>query len=220
MTTPYSRFVSLALLLLGSIFAALPAHAQPGRCVKRPPGELLAAFVREHRTPPGESPGPSWEVSQVLAYPETYPRADLQIFLQGLEQLALTGDSPRLRAAAALSLSLPGSRRKPNPVRGTAGRLARIYRQASDPHVRGVIVSAMADLAERTEALAFLERIATQSPEEADFPGAASMSLGTLVAMDTEGRAVLRRLHETGAVRDPEARHSLAVLASREYRIN
>jgi hypothetical protein len=75
------------------------------------------------------------------------------------------------------------------------------------------------DLAERKKALVFLERIAAQGPDNADFPAAASRALGTLVLMGDKGRALLKRLHETGAVRDPEARMELATLAQRGFRL-
>ncbi len=160
------------------------------------------------------------DVAHVLTYPDDYLSADLELFLRGLEEIALTGESSRLRASAAFSLSFPGSRRKPHPVPGTVRRLERIYRRSNDPAVRGVVVASMADVAEGDKALVFLEGIATEVPVHADSPGSASRALGTLVAMDEDGRTVLKRLHETQAVRDPEARHELSVLADRGYRID
>jgi hypothetical protein len=82
-----------------------------------------------------------------------------------------------------------------------------------------MVVVGMADLVERTKALEFLETIAIQEPAKADFPGAASRALGSLVAMDGEGRAVLQRLYETGAVHDPNAKLELSNLAKQDFRL-
>jgi hypothetical protein len=211
------RLVSFGILLLGATVTPQPLDAQKPYRVTRTPGELISAFAREYQTPSGPTSGAGLDIAHVLTYPDQYPAADLESFLAGLEQVALTGDSSRLRASAAFSLSLPGSRRKPHPVPATMARLERIYYASKDPAVRGVVVTAMADQAERQEALRFLERLAVQ--EKPDFPAAASRALATLVAMDAEGRVVLKRLHESGAVREPEARHQLTLLASRGYRI-
>jgi hypothetical protein len=82
-----------------------------------------------------------------------------------------------------------------------------------------MVVVAMADLVERQKAFGFLERIAVQGPENSDFPGAARRALGTLVAMGDEGRVVLKRLYDSGAVRDPEAKMELATLAKQGFRL-
>ena len=210
------RSASLAVLLLGTALSALPANAQERHRITRTPGELISALVREKQTPGGYDPA-SHDITVVLTHRSDYPAPYVEAILRGLEQLALTGDSPDLRRSVVLWLAIPGSRRSTHPVPGTVARLARLYRR--DPAVRGVVVSAMADLAERQEALAFLERIAVQAPEDADFPESAGRALATLVAMGDEGRAVLKRLHDTRAVRDLQARYELSVLASRGYRI-
>jgi hypothetical protein len=190
------------------------------RQVDRSPSELLSAFEREYQTPKGPTSGVGRDIAQVITYPETYPPNDLTVFVNGLEHLALNGtSSSRARASAVMTLSLLGSRRKSHPVRGITDRLERIYQQTKDPTVRGMVVVGMSDVVERAKALRLLERIALQHPEKSDFPGAASRALGSLVAMDDEGRAVLRRLHETGAVRDPGAKLELANLAKQDFRL-
>lgn len=217
--TAYIRTLSLAVLLIGAMLAPESVGAQKPHHVTRTPDELLAAFAREYQTSSGPTHGAAFDVAHVLTYPRDYPAADLKIFLRGLEQLALTGDSSRLRVSATFNLSLPGSLRKPHPVMGTMARLERIYERSNDPAVRGMVVVAMSDLAERQKALVFLERIARQGPEGADFPAAPSRALGSLVAMGDEGRAVLKRLHETAAVRDPEAKLELATLSKQDFRV-
>jgi hypothetical protein len=82
-----------------------------------------------------------------------------------------------------------------------------------------MVVVGVADVAERSKAPGFLERIAAQGPANSDFPGAATRALSSLVAMDEAGRAVLKRLHDTGALRDPEARMELATLAEHGFSV-
>lgn len=216
---PRLRGIAPALVLLGATLISTSLAAQKPHRVTRSPGELVAAFAREYQTPSGPTAGLGGDVAHVLTYPEDYPAAELEVFMRGLEQLALKGGSSRLRTSSSFSLSQLGSRRKPHPVAGTMARLVRIYQRSSDPAVRGIIVVSLNDVAERQEALLFLERIAAQVPEKADFPAASSRALGTLVLMGDEGRVVLKRLHETGSVRDPEARMELATLAKQGFRL-
>jgi hypothetical protein len=213
--TSYRLSVSLGLLLLAEALLAAPSvNAQRPHHISSTPAQLLAAFVRAHET---SEPNAGYDLTRVLGDHTNYPAGDVESLLRGLEQLALKGASSRLRAEAALNVALPGSRRSARPIPGILGRLQGIYHSSSDRLVRSVIVAAMAEQAERPQALAFLERLAVQ--ERGDFPGSASQALGTLVAMDEEGRTVLRRLHKTGSVRDPKARSELTVMASRGYRL-
>jgi hypothetical protein len=190
-----------------------------GRQVHRAPNELLAAFEREYQTSKGPTSPIGRDIAQVVSHPETYAASNLAVFVRGLEQIALKGSSSRIRASAVMNLALLGSRRKSHPVNGTVDRLRQIYQQTKDPSVRSMVVVGMADVANRAEAVRFLELIAVQNGEKSDFPGAPSRALGSLVAMDDEGRAALQRLHHTGAVRDPEARMELATLAKQGFRV-
>lgn len=180
----------------------------------RDPGELVAAYVREHQSHQARSAA-FGHLVHVLTHHADYPPADLEKLLGGLEQVALTGEPQRLRAEAALALAIPGSRGAIHPI-GTFPRLGRVYRQSTDPLVRSALVRAMGDLAERGEAVLFLERVAKQEP--ADFPDAQKRAIASLLKMDAEGRAVLKRLHETNAVRNPDAKLTLAYLAKQGYR--
>jgi hypothetical protein len=205
-------------LLVAAALIPSAIHAQTPHRVTRTPAELVAAFEGDFQA--GTPSAARGDVAHVLAHPDDYAPADLDRFLQGLEQLAMTGSSSRLRASAAISLSLPGSRRQPHPVRVTFARLKRIYLDLGDPLVRAVAVGAMADVVERQEALVFLEQLATKGPGDPDFPHSVRWALRTLPAMNAEGRVVLKRLHESHAVRDQEARHGLSVLAGRGYQSN
>jgi HEAT repeat protein len=210
------RFALAGVALLVAVLSVAPASAQSRHRVTRDPAELLAAYVRERQTP-NAKPSASLDLTHVLTYHSDYPTADVQSLLQGLEQLALTATPPRLRAEAAFRLSIPGSHRTSRPLPGMFARLERVYRASSDPLVRSVVVDAMGDLADRREAVAFLEQVAAQHPPA--FAGAAGRAMASLLTMGDEGRAGLKRLHETGAVRDPEAKGDLATLAKHGYRV-
>lgn len=212
------RFLVLSLALIGVSLAAPETQAQIRPHVTLTPEELLSAFVRESQLPPGTSSTASLMLTAVLIHYPDYPAAYVEALLRGLERIALTADSSRLRRSAVLHLTTPSGRRTARPMAGAVARLERVYRVTADPMVRGVVVIGMGMLAaERPAATAFLERLAVQ--KDAEFPGSAESALQALVALEDEGRIVLRRLHETGAVQDPEARHQLSVLASRGYRL-
>jgi hypothetical protein len=193
--------------------------AQQGREVHRSPDELLAAFNGEYQTPHGPVTAVGRDIAQVITHPETYNPKDLTRFVDGLERLALKGVSEPVRTTAVMNLALLGSGRKQHPVGGMVDRLQRIYYRTNEPVVRSMVVTALSEVAERPNALALLRKVAVQQPGQADFPGAASRALGTLVAMGDEGRAILRQLYETEAVKDPEAKLELTNLAKQDYRI-
>lgn len=203
-------------LMLGLMIIAAPVHAQERRRVTRTPSELLAAYVRDKQTP-GAFSSATVDITYILMDRADYPAANREAFLQGLENLALTASSPDLRGEAAFSFALAGSRRSTRPLPGMYARLERLYDRS--PATRGAIVAAMAELADSEPALAFLERIAVQDPTKADFPGSASDAIAALGARGQAGRAVLQRLHETDAVRDPQAKYLLSQRASHGYHI-
>lgn len=215
---PFGRLV-MALALLASVVPATNlANAQPGRRVTRPPAELLAAFAESYWRVGGSNSPAGHDITHVLAHPEDYPAADMRMFLDGLERLALTGDSSRLRASATVNLSLAGEWRRGRPVPGTMVRLSRIFEQSPDPVVRAVAIGSMISQAERGEALSYLELLAAAAPGDRGYPGGVRSAIGALWAMEGDGVTVLRRLHETGAIREPEERRKLAEMARRGYR--
>jgi hypothetical protein len=68
---------------------------------------------------------------------------------------------------------------------------------------------------ETRQAALFLERVAKQ--DRADFPDSQQRTLTSLLRLDDEGRTVLRRLHETNAVPNPQAKLTLEQLAKQGY---
>jgi hypothetical protein len=206
----YRSSIASAVCLC-AVLGVGPATAQ----TRRPPSELLAAYVHERQTPNAES-GVSRELVHALTNYGDYPAADLESLMRGLEELAVTGNPPRLRADAAFRLSIPGSKRAVHPIPGVFARLERVYRRSTDPLTRSVLITVMRQSTERQNAAKFLERIAKQEP--ADFSEAQYKAIQSLRRLDEEGRVVLKRLHETKAVREPKAKLTLAILAKEGFR--
>jgi hypothetical protein len=215
MMLSFSRLPVAGVVFLFVLFGAAPAAAQTRYHVTRPPDELFAAFVRERQALDDRTHA-SLELTHVLTYHTDYPPAEVEMLLRELENFALTGTPQWLRGEAALRLSLVGSTRVPRPTAGIFVRLDRVYRGTSDPTVRSAVVKAMGGLTERRQAAGFLERIAKQEP--ADFAESQRRALESLMRLGPEGQTVLKRLHETGAVRDPEAKVALKYLAKEGYR--
>jgi hypothetical protein len=211
----YSYAPTLALHLIGVLTAA-PLASQTPYGVTSKPAELLAAYVREHEALDRRYRA-GLQLTHILGNHSAYSAADVETLLRGLEELALTGPSvSHLRAESVLKLALPGSNRVADPRADTYSRLVRIYLASQDGLVRMMVVRAMGFLAVRSRAAAFLEGVAARYPKHyVTEPGAAVTSL---LMLSDEGRAVLKRLHETGAVQQAETRHRLKVLAGRGYR--
>jgi hypothetical protein len=211
----FSRSPIPGVAFLCAALTTAPAAAQTRYHVTRPPDELFAAYVRERQALNNQT-NATVDLAHVLTHSTEYSPADVEWLLRELEQFALTGQPQWLRAEAVGQLALPGSNRAVRPTTGTFARLDRVYRRSSDPLVKTVVVSAMGTLTEEPRAISFLERVATH--ESGTFPSAGK-ALASLLVMGDEGRAVLKRLHDTGAVRDPKARKDLATLAKNGYRV-
>jgi hypothetical protein len=197
------------------VFTLSPAVAQTRHHVTRAPAQLFAAFVQERQSL-NDQTNASLDLTHILTHRSDYPPQDVEYLLRELEEFSLTGKPEWLRSETVLRLSLPGSNRSTNPAAGTFTRLERVYQRSNDPLVKRSVVGAMGTIVESQQACAFLERVATKEP--ADFGGAASKAMTSLLIQGEQGRAVLKRLHESGAVRDPKAKHGLAVLAKNGYR--
>ena len=194
------------VVYLFAVLSVGPATAQ----TRRPPSELLAAYVHERETPDAQ-PNASRELIHALTNHGDYPAAYLESLVSGLDELAVSGSTPRLRAEAAVSLSIPGSKRAVHPIPGIFARLERVYRRSTDPLTQSVLIDVMGESTARQHAAKFLERIAKQEP--ADFSEAQYKAIQSLRRLDEEGRMVLKRLHETKVVREPKAKLTLAALA-------
>jgi hypothetical protein len=199
----------------GAAFVSVLLGATPALAQRRDPAQLLSAYVQERQTPRGQSSAFRDLVHAVNNHGD-YPAADLESVLRGLEEVALTGMPPRFRAEAASLLTVPGSSRAVHPLRGRFSRLERVCRESTDPVVRIVLIRGMGDQVDRREAAGFLEGVATR--DSAGFAPEPRYAIKELLRMDEEGRRVLKQLHDRDAVRNPEAKAMLAVLAKYDFR--
>jgi hypothetical protein len=139
----------------------------------------------------------------------------MDALLDGLENLSVHSKSPTVRREAAFLISIPGSRRSKTPSARTFERLQHVYRKSSDYTVKSVVVGTMGDLTDRGKAAAFLKTVAAE-----DSTGVlAGSAVSSLLTLGDEGRAVLRQLHDSNEVPDPEVRQILSTMAKNGYRL-
>ena len=191
---------TLSILVLG-VPTAEPLGAQQRHRVTGAPDQLLATFAREPESSAGA------DIMAMLLYNKDYPKARVEALLRGLERLALDGSTERVRAHAAGLLITAGSRHGPDPIPGSFARIERVFRHSKDSRVQLGLVNGMLVLTERKEAVLLLEQIAAQDSY------LAQVALSSLLNMGNEGTAVLKRLHERKAVRNPRARGDLEEIA-------
>jgi len=204
---------SLSPLLAAALLGLPAAHAR-GQHVSRPPGELVAAYAREAQSPTGDVTA-NRDVTHILTHHTEYTAAEVNTVLEGLEAVTLSSAPGRSRAKAALLMATPGSSRAAKPLSGIFPRLARVYNGNKDPLVRSSVLAAMGQLVDRRETTAFLERVAKTEPAG----GLAGRAVASLVMMGDEGRAALKRLHDSKVVTDPDVRRDLDQIAKNGYRM-
>lgn len=91
-----------------------------------------------------------------------------------------------------------------------------MYRESTDPLVRLVLVRSMSDQIDRDQAAAFLETVAAR--DSSGYAVESRRAIDALLGLGEEGRTVLKRLYDREAVRNPEAKAMLAVLAKYDFR--
>jgi hypothetical protein len=139
---------------------------------------------------------------------DEFPPATIEAVLGGLERMAITSESKRLRIAAAVYLASPGNLDMRPAMPGIVARAARVYRGTTEYIIRYTIVSAMREQAERAQAIAFLKNVALEdSPQDRGSEWPVPFAAVTVLAdMGAEGRAALEQLNASGEVRNPRAR--------------
>lgn len=205
----------MVLLVLGGLVAA-PAQMSGqdmGKaaidCLEE---SLLSGEYCENPPPVG--------VYAFLFRPDEHATHEVRTVLEGLERLALGGESDDLRLRAANLLSLFGTREGSQGYRPVQ-RLERVYYSSSDGLVRTAVLGWLHEQSNVDEAVRFLEAVAAA---EEDGPVAhgwtnAKVAIERLAAMGDRGRAVLRRLHETDAVANLQAKGLLEAMAKNGYRM-
>lgn len=202
------------------VVTAGPAVAQQDKALEVTPAELFQGFVSEGAAAGQRSAAQSRRIYHVLLRPGAYGHARLRPFLEQLKDVAVNHPAERLAAEAAYALSIPGTRAVDAPAPGTVERLIEVYNRTQHGVVRAVVVGSMIDQSEREAAIPCLESVAT-TPRNATGPDLAQrLAIYALASMGDAGRQVLRRLHERRAIRDPEARYQLEVIARNGYRLD
>lgn len=142
---------------------------------------------------------------------------ELRALVDGLEQLARVDEDGlvRSRAAGVLANRLADEER---PEGVTTGRLLRLYREVDDEHTRRGLFRGLALAIDNARVLPLAAELAVQPDGEEDFIGAAMMAVHALARMGEEGRAVLARLYQEGAVRSFHARAAIHRIAENDFR--
>lgn len=192
--------------------------------------ESLAIIEQLGGWPPGSAP-PASARCPAPAAPRVTDPAPVDARLDSLEQIALTADDPEQRIDAVVRVGNAGldgvaeacKEITPPDVRhpGVVARLASLYGQLDDDRPRNLIITLMMGQSERTDAVAFLERLARDPvrPERRDEEARRLRQLlNALSRMGPQGRAALERLHAEGAVQEPAGRRYLDQLAKRGFR--
>lgn len=137
--------------------------------------------------------------------------------VDGLERLARMDADSLVRHAAAVVLA-QGLEREDRPEGLTTGRLLRLYRDVGDRHARMGLFSGLGRAIDNHRVLPLAAELAIQPDGEEDFIGAAMMAVHALARMGEEGRAVLARLYQEGAVRSFHARAAIHRIAENDFR--
>lgn len=196
------------------------AFAQQDEALEISPADLFQGFVSEGASSSQRSAGASSRIYHVLVHPGAYGHARLGPFLEQLESVAVNHPSQDLAAEAAYALSVPGTRAVDAPMPGTVKRLIEVYHRTQYAAVKAIVVGSMIDQSERATAIPFLESVATMGRGETGPDLAQGTAIFALASIGEDGRRVLRRLHESGVITEPEARYQLEVIARRGYRVD
>jgi hypothetical protein len=208
------RLTSLTIVAAVLFFMPQLASAQSQASL------ALECFVEANRT--GTlvcDPNPTISVGEVMLNPDEHPVDLVQEIAQGLQELATSDPSRRLRIAAVNWLALKGERSEVHSVR-TIDELDEIYSRSRFGDVRMSIASRMHLQLARDRAVSFLEKAANASPVEeasSEWPSA-YVAINTLTRMGEDGRQALRRLSAAETVKNPVAKGYLEHLAADDFR--
>ena len=142
---------------------------------------------------------------------DSLPAPVLDSLFTGLEALAIRHENPAVRHSAIGLIGQAGI--GANPMPGVVARLEHVYHEAGDHDTRFYIVHGMPRQREQNAAALFLRRVVLEDPSRDPKPGelrqTQEWALESLRTLGPAGSNVLRDLHMSGQVRDPEVRHRL-----------
>ncbi len=179
---------------------------------------MLRAFAAERTTPGGPNGIGESSIAKVIVRHQLFPRATVDSVVTGLTRLAIHHHNGDVRAAAIQILGGAASADDGQPVPGMTARLLRLYSDVP-AQSKVFVLDGLARAADHRPAVGLMRRIAAQTREGEDFPGAAAEAVFRLGVMGSPGAAALRELHERNMIRDPEARRKARVLSQNGFRV-
>ena len=205
--------VAAMSLLHASAVVAQQLSVDPVRAVK--------CFEEAHRegVPSDDCLPDMVSAKTIVRSPERVSDAAYRATLDGLEQLAVTSDVFKARIGAVILLASAGSALLEKPDPGTVNRLATVYRQSNDIHVRSLIARVMCCQAEASQAIEVLKSVAQDDrpgDRSSDWPPA-HWALTSLETMGPAGRAALQGLYADGSVKNPRARGYLEYISQHSF---
>jgi hypothetical protein len=186
------------------------------RRVWRDPERLLSDLARAYEAEK-LPPTTSMDLTAIMLGRAAYTGGSVEAVLDGLEPLALGSGPVDLRIRATQLIGTSGSRDALEPRPEALARLQRVYRGSTEWQVLAAVVDALARSADHGAVLAFLAEIATSPPKA--YPGASMSALAAIASHADSGVPTLRRLHESGAIRDSEASWWLDRISRTGYRV-
>lgn len=143
--------------------------------------------------------------------------SEVQTAMDGLERIALTAQSLKVRMAAVIALGQPGQAENGGHTSGLP-RLVRVYRETIDDGVRFSIIGQIPRQVDSGAAATFLAEVATEAPDPRYTDRSLQRSaVENLAVMGASGVRVLQALSADDRVRDPAARARLNMLEAQGW---
>lgn len=221
---PQLRWLSLHALSLAVAAAAtlLYAPATIAQELSADPERAIRCFEESRRNGELSPDCPPDVVSAktIVRSRERLSDVAYRATLEGLGRLAVASDFFQARIGAVILLASAGDVESEVPDPSVVDRLATIYRQSDDIHVRSLIARLMCCQAEVSQAVEFLQSVAREDrPEDrsTSWPPA-HWALTTLETMGPPGRTALQELHTENSVKNPRARRFLEYISQHSFR--
>lgn len=153
-----------------------------------------------------------------------FSNSEMQVILDSLMHVALSSPDSDERMEAVLEIRSAGSLSRMSEdieYTGVVRRLRTIYNQEPTPLLRDLIVRSLHYLDHVDEKRAFLRMVATETERVGsgtELYSLPQLAVDMLSHMGPEGRAVLKELDATDAVKNPRARAELQELKSNRWK--
>lgn len=210
------------VVLAGAVLAALLTIASGSVLAQasiRTPADVQS-YVSDWRSHAlrGEVHPPSLgALARVLVYPDSFAAGTVMAVISAFEEEMERGVSIYMQSAAAHTLATPIRRGHPTYSDIAVTRLVGAYDRTSSVELRGHIVSALFEARNGDADLLRIMEKAAIEPRGSEFT--VKLALEILSNNGVEGRSILERLHRSNAVRNPEGRVMMEIIAGDGYRV-